>query len=87
AVELRNVNNIYRNGVAVARPLANNPAIVLGDEPTGNLDTKTSDAIYELLRHLNLERRQIFIIVAHNLDLAKKADRIIKLVDGIIISD
>ncbi|MEM2933650.1 MAG: ABC transporter ATP-binding protein [Methanocellales archaeon] len=71
--------------VAVARALANNPAIVLGDEPTGNLDTKTSDAIYELLRHLNLERKQTFIIVTHNLDLAKKADRIIKLVDGIII--
>ncbi len=73
--------------VAVARALANNPAIVLGDEPTGNLDTKTSDAIYELLRHLNREREKTFIIVTHNPDLAKKADRIIKLVDGFIIKD
>jgi len=68
--------------VAVARALSCSPAIVLGDEPTGNLDTKTGDMIYELLRRLNKEYNQTFIVVTHNEDLASKADRIIKLVDG-----
>ena len=68
--------------VAVARALSCAPAIVLGDEPTGNLDTKTGDMIYELLRHLNNEYNQTFIVVTHNEDLASKADKIIRLVDG-----
>lgn len=68
--------------VAVARALSCSPAIVLGDEPTGNLDTKTGDMIYELLRRLNKEYNQTFIVVTHNEDLASKADRIVRLVDG-----
>jgi len=52
--------------VAVARALSCSPAIVLGDEPTGNLDTKTGDMIYELLRRLNKEYNQTFIVVTHN---------------------
>lgn len=68
--------------VAVARALSCSPAIVLGDEPTGNLDTKTGDLIYDLLRRLNRQYNQTFIVVTHNEDLASKADRIIKLVDG-----
>jgi len=68
--------------VAVARTLSCSPAIVLGDEPTGNLDTKTGDIIYELLRRLNKGYNQTFIVVTHNEDLASKADRIIRLVDG-----
>ena len=68
--------------VAVARALSCSPAIVLGDEPTGNLDTKTGDLIYELLRRLNREHNQTFIVVTHNENLASKADRIIRLVDG-----
>ncbi|MCQ1535788.1 ABC transporter ATP-binding protein [Methanosarcina sp. KYL-1] len=68
--------------VAVARALSCSPAIVLGDEPTGNLDTKTGDKIYELLRRLNREYNQTFIVVTHNEDLAAKADRIVRLVDG-----
>jgi lipoprotein-releasing system ATP-binding protein len=71
--------------VAVARALSCSPAIVLGDEPTGNLDTKTGDIIYELLRRLNREYSQTFIVVTHNEDLASKADRIIKIVDGKIM--
>ena len=71
--------------VAVARALSCSPAIVLGDEPTGNLDTKTGDLIYELLRRLNREYNQTFIVVTHNEDLALKTDRIIRLVDGKII--
>jgi len=68
--------------VAVARALSCSPAIVLGDEPTGNLDTKTGDLIYELLRRLNKEYNQTFIVVTHNEDLAGKADRIVRIVDG-----
>ena len=68
--------------VAIARALSCSPAIVLGDEPTGNLDTKTGDMIYELLRELNKEYNQTFIVVTHNDDMALKADRIIRLVDG-----
>ncbi len=68
--------------VAVARALMNNPKIVLADEPTGNLDRKTGEAIHELLWKLNLELNQTFIIVTHNESLAQKADRIIRLVDG-----
>ena len=68
--------------VAIARALSCSPAIVLGDEPTGNLDTKTGDMIYELLRQLNKEYTQTFIVVTHSEDLASKADKIIRLVDG-----
>ena len=68
--------------VAIARALSCSPAIVLGDEPTGNLDTKTGDMIYELLRQLNKEYNQTFIVVTHSEDLASKADKIIRLVDG-----
>ncbi|MHC1754012.1 MAG: ABC transporter ATP-binding protein [Methanosarcina sp.] len=68
--------------VAIARALSCSPAIVLGDEPTGNLDTKTGDMIYELLRRLNKDYNQTFIVVTHNEDLASKADKIIRLVDG-----
>lgn len=71
--------------VAVARALSCSPAIVLADEPTGNLDTKSGDLIYELLRRLNKEYNQTFIVVTHNEDLALKADRIIRLMDGKII--
>lgn len=68
--------------VAIARALSCSPAIVLGDEPTGNLDTKAGDIVYELLRRLNKEYNQTFIVVTHKEDLASKADKIIRLVDG-----
>lgn len=67
--------------VAVARALSCSPAIMLGDKPTGNLDTKTGDLIYELLRRLNREYNQTFIVVTHNENMASKTDRIIRLVD------
>nr|WP_321497383.1 ABC transporter ATP-binding protein [uncultured Methanolobus sp.] len=73
--------------VAIARALANNPGIVIGDEPTGNLDTKSSDKIYELLRQLNRDRGQTFILVTHDEEMARKTDRIIRIVDGRIASD
>lgn len=73
--------------VAIARALVNKPSIVIGDEPTGNLDSKASDSIYELLRKLNREYEQTFILVTHDEQMAAKTDRIIRLVDGKIVED
>lgn len=68
--------------VAVARALVNNPKVVLADEPTGNLDRKSGDAIHDMIFRLNQEMKQTFIIVTHNESLAQRSDRIIKLIDG-----
>lgn len=68
--------------VAIARAVANKPTIILADEPTGNLDTKTGSEVMKLLRDLNKEYEQTMIMVTHDLNLAKQADRIITLVDG-----
>lgn len=73
--------------VAIARALVNKPSIVIGDEPTGNLDTKASENIYELLRRLNREHNQTFILVTHDERMAAKTERIIRLVDGRIVED
>ena len=71
--------------VAIGRSLINNPAIVLADEPTGNLDSKTSDDIVNLLRESNKKYDQTMIMITHNLELAAKADRIIKIEDGNLV--
>jgi len=68
--------------VAVARALVNDPKVLLADEPTGNLDRKTSEAIHDLLWELNEKLNQTFIIVTHNESLAQRSDRIIRLADG-----
>jgi len=73
--------------VAVARALANRPSIVIGDELTGNLDTKSSDLIYNLLRELNRKINQTFILVTHDMALAEKTDRILRIVDGKIVCE
>lgn len=73
--------------VAIARALVNKPSIVIGDEPTGNLDTKASENIYELLRRLNREHSQTFILVTHDERMAAKTDRIIRLEDGRVSED
>jgi len=73
--------------VAVARALANGPSIVIGDELTGNLDTKSSDLIYNLLRDLNRKINQTFILVTHDMALAEKTDRILRIVDGKIVCE
>ena len=72
--------------VAVARALFNNPRMVLADEPTGNLDTKTADALHNLLWKISRDHRQTLVIVTHNQELAKKADRVIELNNGRITS-
>lgn len=72
--------------VAVARALINEPELVLADEPSGNLDRENAEALYELIWKMREEKKQTFIIVTHNEELAEKADRIIRLVDGIVKS-
>ncbi|MFX0087353.1 MAG: ABC transporter ATP-binding protein [Candidatus Hodarchaeota archaeon] len=68
--------------VAIARALANKPKLILADEPTGNLDTKTGDSIIELFRSLVNEQNIAIIMVTHNIQIAKKTDRILILRDG-----
>lgn len=72
--------------VAMARALINNPKIVLADEPTGNLDTKTGWEIVQLMKKLNQEKKQTFIVVTHDPHIAETADKIIYLKDGLIES-
>ena len=72
--------------VAVARALMQRPDLVLADEPTGNLDTHTGDALFGLLRKLNKARGTTFVIVTHNDKLSAQADRIIRMEDGQIVS-
>ncbi|MBU1104981.1 MAG: ABC transporter ATP-binding protein [Patescibacteria group bacterium] len=71
--------------VAIARALINNPAIILADEPTGNLDSKSGGAILEILENLHHEGKTV-IIVTHDMEIAKKAKRIIKLQDGEVVN-
>jgi lipoprotein-releasing system ATP-binding protein len=73
--------------VAIARALAMNPALVLADEPTGNLDTRSADAVFEMLRDINTASGTTFLIVTHDPGLARRCDRIVELVDGRIVSD
>ena len=68
--------------VAIARALVNHPDLVLADEPTGNLDRQSGEAIQGLLRSLNQERKQTFIVVTHNEGFAKALDRTVRLIDG-----
>ena len=73
--------------VSIGRSLINDPAIVLADEPTGNLDSKSSQEIVELLKLSNKKYNQTIIMITHNLEIAKIADRVIKIEDGKIINN
>jgi lipoprotein-releasing system ATP-binding protein len=68
--------------VAIARALVNGPKLILADEPTGNLDPKTSEVIYDLFLRLQAERRIAFLVATHNPDLARRAERGYRLVEG-----
>ena len=73
--------------VAIARALVNEPAIVWGDEPTGNLDSETSADIMELLCRLNKEKSQTFVLVTHDLSVGRRTNRIIRMADGVIVEE
>ena len=72
--------------VAIARALVGDPLIVLADEPTGNLDSRTRDEIFDLMRRVNRERETTFLIVTHERELGKRTDRTIELLDGSVVS-
>ena len=73
--------------VSIGRALINNPAIILADEPTGNLDSKSSEEIVELLKMTNKKYKQTIIMITHNLEIANEADRILTIEDGKIIKE
>jgi ABC-type lipoprotein export system ATPase subunit len=73
--------------VAIARSLANDPLVVLGDEPTGNLDTKNGDLVFAIFERLVRERGQTIVVVTHDPRLAARTDRIVRLKDGTIVDD
>lgn len=73
-----------RQRVAIARSLVNNPALVLADEPTGNLDRKTTESIFDLIQQLNHEQNIAFLLVTHDLSLAEKLARCLVMQDGVL---
>ena len=73
-----------RQRVAIARALVNNPALVLADVPTGNLDHKTTESIFELIQQLNQEKQIAFLLVTHDLNLAEKLNRRLIMQDGVL---
>ncbi|MDN4984800.1 MULTISPECIES: ABC transporter ATP-binding protein [unclassified Bradyrhizobium] len=81
-----NMSGGQQQRVAVARALAMSPDLVLADEPTGNLDTRSADAVFELMRRVNRDSGTSFLLVTHNMDLARRCDRIIEVVDGRILA-
>lgn len=72
--------------VSIGRAMINNPAIILADEPTGNLDSKSSEEIVELLKMTNKKYKQTIIMITHNLEIANRADRVLTIEDGRIVS-
>lgn len=72
--------------VAIARALINNPLIIMGDEPTGNLDKKNSDLVFDIFQKLTIEKKQTLLVVTHDTDFAKRTNRTITMEDGRIIS-
>jgi lipoprotein-releasing system ATP-binding protein len=82
-----NLSGGQQQRVAVARALAMNPSLVLADEPTGNLDTKSAQAVFDLMREVNRTSGTTVLLVTHNHALAAQCSRIVELVDGRVVSD
>ena len=76
-----------RQRTTIARSLVNDPAIVWADEPTGDLDSENAAEITDLMRHLNRERGLTFLIVTHDITVGRKADRIVRMLDGTVVED
>jgi lipoprotein-releasing system ATP-binding protein len=81
-----NMSGGQQQRVAIARALAMNPALILADEPTGNLDTVSAHAVFERMRQVNESDGTTFLLVTHNMDLARRCDRIVEVVDGRILA-
>ena len=79
-----NMSGGQQQRVSLARALAMNPALLLADEPTGNLDTKSADAVFALLRRINQEQGTTVLLVTHNPELGRRCDKTIQVVDGLI---
>lgn len=82
-----NMSGGQQQRVSLARALAMNPALLLADEPTGNLDTKSADAVFALLRRINQEQGTTVLLVTHNPELGQRCDKTIQVVDGLIQTD
>ena len=76
-----------RQRVTIARALANDPAIIWADEPTGDLDSETAQEVMDLILRLNRENRETFIIVTHSPEIGRQCDRIVRMRDGLIVDD
>jgi lipoprotein-releasing system ATP-binding protein len=76
-----------RQRVAIARALANNPVLVLADEPTGNLDTRNAAAVFDIFERMTQAEGRTVLVVTHDADLARRATRRVHLVDGAVVSD
>ena len=82
-----NMSGGQQQRVSLARALAMNPALLLADEPTGNLDTQSADAVFALLRRINQEQGTTVLLVTHNPQLGQRCDKTIQVVDGLIRKD
>ena len=86
-INLLGLNERRTQRTSIGRALITNPAIILADEPTGNLDSKSSDEVVALLKKSNKDFKQTIIMITHNLEIAKVADRIITIEDGKIVKE
>ena len=77
-----NISGGQQQRVAIARALAMKPALILADEPTGNLDSKSANTVFEMMQRVNETNGTTFLIVTHNMELARRCQRIVEVVDG-----
>ncbi|WP_455715531.1 ABC transporter ATP-binding protein, partial [Anaerosporobacter sp.] len=82
-----NMSGGQQQRTAIARALMNTPKIILADEPTGNLDSESTENIYNLMRQINERFKTTFVIITHDREIAKKADRVVEIKDGRIVLD